>query len=67
MHGTVVAVGVLDRSKEDAFKATEKMVGIQSLNNFEFSKDDRVKANQQYLIGTGEVMVLLLMHFMSFI
>ena len=53
MRGTVVAVGCLDRSKEESFKATVKMEGIQSLNNFEFTKEGKVKVHRQYNVGNG--------------
>ena len=55
MRGTVVAVGCLDRSKEESFKATVKMEGIQSLNNFEFTKEGKVKVHRQYNVGNGKV------------
>ena len=55
MRGTVVAVGCLDRSKEESFKVTIEMEGIQSLNNFEFTKEGKVKVHRQYNVGNGKV------------
>ena len=55
VRGTVVAVGSLDRDLEEVFKATNKVDGIQSLNNFQFNSDGSVLARQQYNIGTGRV------------
>ena len=51
----MVAVGNLDRTKEECLKATVKMDGIQSLNNFQFTKDGKVKVQRQYNIGNGKV------------
>ena len=50
-----MAVGSLDRSKEEVFKSTLKMDGIQSLNNFEFNKDGSVIVHRQYDVGKGKV------------
>ena len=55
VRGTVVAVGFLDRSKEQSFKAAVKMDGIQSLNNFEFTMAGQVKVHRQYNVGNGKV------------
>ena len=50
-----MAVGSLDRNMEEVFKATNKVEGIQSLNNFLFNSDGSVLARRQYNIGTGKV------------
>ena len=50
-----MAVGSLDRDMEEVFKATNKVDGIQSLNNFQFNSDGSVLARRQYNIGTGKV------------
>ena len=50
-----MAVGCLDRSREEVFKSKEKIEGIQSLNNFEFKKDGCIVAHRQYNVGTGKV------------
>ena len=55
VRGTVVAVGCLDRITEDSYKATVKMEGIQSLNNFDFTKEGKVKVHRQYNVGNGKV------------
>ena len=47
--------GSLDRNMEEVFKATNKVNGIQSLNNFLFNSDGSVLARRQYNIGTGNV------------
>ena len=50
-----MAVGSLDRNMEEVFKATNKVDGIQNLNNFLFNSDGSVLARRQYNIGNGKV------------
>ena len=35
------------------------MEGIQSLNNFEFTKEGKVKVHQQYNVGNGKVVFVV--------
>ena len=58
VRGTVVAVGSLDRSKEELFKSKQKIENIQSLNNVEFSKDGNVLTHRQFRIGSGKVSIM---------
>ena len=51
----MVAVGCLDGNEEDSFKANVKMEGIQSLTNFEFTKEGKVTVHRQYNVGDGKV------------
>ena len=53
----MVAVGSIDRSKEELFKSTQKIENIQSLNNFEFEKDGQVTTHRQFKIGNGKVII----------
>ena len=35
------------------------MEGIQSLNNFEFTKEGKVKVHRQYNVGNGKVVFVV--------
>ena len=55
VRGTVVAVGELDRSREQRLKCKKPLDKVSSLNNFDFTVDGQITAQRAYKIGTGQV------------